>query len=115
MIEIMNKLWRAQKQLTQEFGREATPEELADEMHMPVSRINSLLKMAQQPVSLHAPVGDDGDVSVGDFIEDKSAENPSDVTSYSLLIVSIMWTGIRMVRAWSAMARVMAWRIHHVA
>jgi RNA polymerase primary sigma factor len=85
MIEIMNKLWRAQKQLTQELGREATPEELADEMHMPVSRINSLLKMAQQPVSLHAPVGDDGDVSVGDFIEDKSAENPSDVTSYSLL------------------------------
>jgi RNA polymerase primary sigma factor len=57
MIEIMNKLWRAQKQLTQELGREPTPEELADEMHMPVSRINSLLKMAQQPVSLHAPVG----------------------------------------------------------
>ena len=85
MIESMNKLWRAQKQLTQELGREPTPEELADEMHMPVTRINALLKMAQQPVSLHAPVGDDGDVSVGDFIEDKSAENPSDVTSYSLL------------------------------
>ncbi len=85
MIEIMNKLWRAQKQLTQELGREPTPEELADEMHMPVSRIHALLKMAQQPISLHAPVGDEGDVSVGDFIEDKSAENPSDVTSYSLL------------------------------
>jgi RNA polymerase primary sigma factor len=85
MIEIMNKLWRAQKQLTQELGREPTPEELADEMHMPVARIHALLKMAQQPVSLHAPVGDDGDVSVGDFIEDKSAENPSEVTSYSLL------------------------------
>ena len=85
MIEIMNKLWRAQKQLTQELGREPTPEELADEMHMPVSRIHALLKMAQQPVSLHAPVGDDGDVSVGDFIEDKTAENPSEMTSYSLL------------------------------
>jgi RNA polymerase primary sigma factor len=85
MIEIMNKLWRAQKQLTQELGREPTPEEIADEMHMPVSRVYSLLKMAQQPISLHAPVGDEGDVSVGDFIEDKSAENPSDVTSYSLL------------------------------
>jgi RNA polymerase primary sigma factor len=85
MIEIMNKLWRAQKQLTQELGREPAPEEIADEMHMPVSRINALLKMAQQPISLHAPVGDDGDVSVGDFIEDKTAENPSDVTSYSLL------------------------------
>ena len=85
MIEIMNKLWRAQKQLTQELGREPTPEELADELHMPVSRVHALLKMAQQPISLHAPVGDEGDVSVGDFIEDKSAENPSDVTSYSLL------------------------------
>jgi RNA polymerase primary sigma factor len=85
MIEIMNKLWRAQKQLTQELGREPTPEEIADEMHMPVARINALLKMAQQPISLHAPVGDDGDVSVGDFIEDKTAENPSDVTSFSLL------------------------------
>ncbi len=52
MIEIMNKLWRAQKQLTQELGREPTPEELADEMHMPVARIHALLKMAQQPVSL---------------------------------------------------------------
>jgi RNA polymerase primary sigma factor len=85
MIETMNKLWRAQKQLTQELGREPTPEEIADEMHTPVSRINALLKMAQQPISLHAPVGDDGDVSVGDFIEDKTAENPLDVTSYSLL------------------------------
>src|SRR5256712_9108608 len=85
MIEIMNKLWRAQKQLTQELGREPTPEEVADEMHMPVGRILALLKMAQQPVSLHAPVGDDGDVSVGDFIEDKTGENPADVTSYSLL------------------------------
>ncbi len=85
MIETMNKLWRVQKQLTQELGREPTPEEIADEMHLPVSRVNSLLKMAQQPISLHAPVGDDGDVSVGDFIEDKTAENPLEVTSYSLL------------------------------
>ncbi|MFM2294754.1 MAG: polymerase, sigma 70, partial [Verrucomicrobiota bacterium] len=85
MIEIINKLWRTQKNLMQELGREPTPEELADEMHLPVSRVNSLLKMAQQTVSLHAPVGDGDEVSFGDFIEDKSAENPSDVTSYSLL------------------------------
>ena len=85
MIEIMTKLWRAQKQLGQELGREPTPEDLADEMHLPVSRINALLKMARQPVSLDAPVGDDGDVNVGDFIEDKSAENPADGTSHSLL------------------------------
>ena len=85
MIEIMNKLWRVQKQLMQELGREATPEEIADEMHMPVFRVNSLLKMGHQPISLHAPVGDDGDASFGDFIEDKGAENPSEMTSFSLL------------------------------
>src|SRR6266436_474635 len=85
MIEIMNKLWRAQKQLAQELGREPGPEDLADELHMPVERVNALLKMARQPVSLDAPVGDDGDVSVADFIEDKAAENPSESTSYNLL------------------------------
>ena len=85
MIEIMNKLWRAQNHLTQELGREPSPEELADELHLPVERITALLRMAQQPISMHAPVGDEGDVSFGDFIEDKSAENPSDMTSYSLL------------------------------
>ena len=85
MIEIMTRLWRAQKQLSQELGREPTTEDLADEMRLPVSRINALLKMARQPVSLDAPVGDDGDVSVGDFIEDKRAENPSEGTSKSML------------------------------
>jgi RNA polymerase primary sigma factor len=85
MIEIMTRLWRAQKQISQELGREPTAEDLADEMHLPVSRINALLKMARQPVSLDAPVGDDGDVSVGDFIEDKRAENPSEGTSHSML------------------------------
>jgi RNA polymerase primary sigma factor len=85
MIEIMSRLWRAQKQISQELGREATAEDLADEMHLPVSRINALLKMARQPVSLDAPVGDDGDVSVGDFIEDKGAENPSEGTSHTML------------------------------
>ena len=76
MIEIMTRLWRAQKQLSQELGREPTAEDLADEMHLPVSRITGLLKMARQPVSLDALVGDDGDVRVGDFIEDKAADNP---------------------------------------
>ena len=90
MIEIMNKLWRAQNHLTQELGREPTPEELADELHLPVERITALLRMAQQPISMHAPVGDEGDVSFGDFIEDKSAENPSDMTSYSLLKTTLV-------------------------
>jgi RNA polymerase primary sigma factor len=85
MIEIIGKLVRAQKQLLQDFGREATPEEIAEEMQIPVERVNAILKMAQQPISLQAPVGDGDEASFGDFIEDKTAENPSDVTSYNLL------------------------------
>src|SRR5262245_31429561 len=74
-----------QKRIMQEYGREATPEEIADEMHLPVERVHAILKMAQQTISLQSPVGDDGDASFGDFIEDKSAENPSEKTSYHLL------------------------------
>ncbi len=85
MIETINKLMRAQKQLVQELGREATPEEIAEEMNMPVDRVRSIMKMAQQPISLQAPVGDSDDTSFGDFIEDKSAENPRDMTAYSML------------------------------
>ncbi|MDQ6630361.1 MAG: RNA polymerase sigma factor RpoD [Verrucomicrobiota bacterium] len=85
MIEIINKLWRAQKQLLQDFGREATPEELADEMLLSVERVRAILKMAQQPISLQSPVGDSDEASFGDFIEDKTAESPIEMTSYSLL------------------------------
>ena len=85
MIETINKLMRVQKQLVQDFGREATPEEIADEMQMPVERVRAIMKMAQQPISLQSPVGDSEDTNFGDFIEDKSAENPSDMTSYALL------------------------------
>ncbi|MGA2749733.1 MAG: RNA polymerase sigma factor RpoD [Verrucomicrobiota bacterium] len=85
MIEVINRLMRVQKRLMQELGREAEPEEIADELNLPVERVRSILKMAQQSVSLQAPVGDGDDASVGDFIEDKKAANPSEVTSYSLL------------------------------
>ncbi len=85
MIETINKLMRVQKQLVQEYGREPSPEEIADEIHLPVQRVRAVLKMAQQPISLQAPVGDSDDTSFGDFIEDKSAENPSDMTSMSML------------------------------
>jgi RNA polymerase primary sigma factor len=85
MIETINKLLRVQKQLLQEFGREAAPEELADEMELPVERVRAILKIAQQPISLQAPIGDSDDTSFGDFIEDKSAENPSEMTAFSLL------------------------------
>ncbi|MGK0200918.1 MAG: RNA polymerase primary sigma factor, partial [Yoonia sp.] len=85
MIETINKLMRVQKQLIQDFGREATPEEIADEMELPVERVRAIMKMAQQPISLQSPVGDSEDTNFGDFIEDKTAENPSEMTSYSLL------------------------------
>ncbi|NNE92004.1 MAG: RNA polymerase sigma factor RpoD [Verrucomicrobiales bacterium] len=85
MIETINKLMRVQKQLVQEYGREPSPEEIADEIHLPVQRVRAVLKMAQQPISLQAPVGDSDDTSFGDFIEDKGAENPSDMTSMSML------------------------------
>jgi RNA polymerase primary sigma factor len=85
MIETINKLMRVQKQLVQEFGREPTPEEVAEEIQMPVDRVRAVLKMAQQPISLQSPIGDSEDTSFGDFIEDKSAENPSEMAAYSLL------------------------------
>ncbi|HYT60416.1 MAG TPA: RNA polymerase sigma factor RpoD, partial [Haliangiales bacterium] len=85
MIEVINKLMHVQKKIMMEFGREAAPEEIADEMRLPVERVQAILKMAQQTISLQAPVGDEGDASFGDFIEDKSAENPSEMTSYHLL------------------------------
>ncbi len=85
MIEVINKLWRTQKQLMQELGHEATPEELADAMEMPVERVRAVLKMAQQPVSMQSPVGDADETHFGDLIEDKTAENPSEVTSFNLL------------------------------
>ena len=85
MIETINKLMRVQKQLVQQFGREATPEEIAVVMELTVERVRQIMKMAQQPISLQAPVGDSEDTSFGDFIEDKSAENPTDMASYALL------------------------------
>ena len=85
MIETINKLMRVQKQLVQEYGREPTPEEIAEEIHLPVERVRSVLKMAQQPISLQAPVGDSDDTSFGDFIEDKAAENPMEEASFSFL------------------------------
>jgi len=85
MIETINKLLRVQKRLVQELGREPTPEEAAEEMDMPVERVRAVYKMAQQPISLQSPVGDGDDAHFGDFIEDKSAENPSEMTAYSML------------------------------
>ena len=85
MIETINKLMRVQKQLVQEYGREPNAEEISEEIHLPVERVKAVLKMAQQPISLQAPVGDSEDTIFGDFIEDKGAENPSDMTGFSML------------------------------
>jgi RNA polymerase primary sigma factor len=85
MIDTINKVMRAQKRLIQDFGREPTAEEIADDMQFPVERVRAVLKMAQQPVSLQSPVGDGDDTNIGDFIEDKAAESPLDLTSFTLL------------------------------
>jgi RNA polymerase primary sigma factor len=85
MIETINKLLRVQKKLVQELGREPTPEEAAEEMAIPVDRVRAVYRMAQQPISLQSPVGDGDDAHFGDFIEDKTAENPSEMTAYSML------------------------------
>lgn len=85
MIETLNKVMQVQKQLLQELGHEPTAEEVADEMRLPVERVQAIMKMAQQPISLQSPVGEGDDTNFGDFIEDKGAENPYDMTAYSLL------------------------------
>ncbi|MES2708588.1 MAG: RNA polymerase sigma factor RpoD [Verrucomicrobiota bacterium] len=85
MIETINKLMRVQKQLVQEYGREPSPEEIAEEIHLPVERIRAVLKMAQTPISLQAPVGEGDDTTFGDFIEDKGADNPMERTGFAML------------------------------
>ncbi len=85
MIETINKLMRVQKKLVQDFGREPTPEEISIECGMPVERVSNVLKMAQQPISMQQPVGDSDDTSFGDFLEDKSAENPMEGASFASL------------------------------
>ena len=85
MIETLNKVMQVQKQLLQELGHEPTAEEVSDEMNLPLERVQAIMKMAQQPISLQSPVGDSDDTNFGDFIEDKGAENPYDMTAYSLL------------------------------
>jgi RNA polymerase primary sigma factor len=85
MIETMNKLMRVSKQLVIELGREPSPEQIAERMSMPVHKVRSVLKMAQQPISLETPIGDDGNTVFGDFIEDERAVSPADATAYSLL------------------------------
>ena len=85
MIETINKLVRTSKKFVQESGREPTPEDIAEEMELPIEKIRGILKIAQHPISLQTPIGDSDDSHFGDFIEDKGTESPADATGYSLL------------------------------
>ncbi len=84
MIESINKLVRTSRRLVQELGREPSPEEIGEEMEMTADKVRSILKIAQEAISLETPVGDEGDSSFGDFIEDKSAENPANSTAFTV-------------------------------
>lgn len=85
MTETINKLVRVSRALVQENGREPTPEEVASSMKIPVEKVRGIIKIAQNPISLETPIGDEGDTSFGDFIEDKSAISPANATAYAML------------------------------
>jgi len=85
MVETINKLIRIQRQLLQDLGREPTPEEIGEEMELAPDKVRDILKIAQEPVSLETPIGEEDDSHLGDFIEDQEAVSPSDHASYELL------------------------------
>ncbi|MFO8154474.1 MAG: sigma-70 family RNA polymerase sigma factor, partial [Thiohalospira sp.] len=78
MIETINKLNRVSRQMLQEMGREATPDELAERMEMPEDKVRKVMKIAKEPISMETPIGDDEDSHLGDFIEDTNVESPVD-------------------------------------
>lgn len=90
MVETINKLMRIQRQLLQEFGREATPEEIADEMEIPVEKVREILKIAQEPVSLETPIGEEEDSHLGDFIPDEDVPAPAEAAAFSMLKEQLM-------------------------
>ena len=85
MVETINKVIRVSRQLLQELGHDPTPEEIAEEMNMPVEKVREILKIAQEPVSLETPIGEEEDSHLGDFIPDEDASEPSEAASYTLL------------------------------
>lgn len=85
MVETINKLIRVSRQLLQELGREPTPEEIAEEMNMPVDRVREILKISQEPVSLETPIGEEEDSHLGDFIKDDNVPIPADAAAFTLL------------------------------
>ena len=90
MVETINKVIRISRQLLQELGHEPTPEEIAKEMQMPVEKVRDILKIAQEPVSLETPIGEEEDSHLGDFIPDEDASEPAEAASFSLLREQLM-------------------------
>jgi RNA polymerase primary sigma factor len=85
MVETINKVIRVSRQLLQELGHDPSPEEIAEEMSMPVDKVREILKIAQEPVSLETPIGEEEDSHLGDFIPDEDASEPSEAASFTLL------------------------------
>ena len=85
MVETINKLIRIQRQLLQDLGREPLPEEIGAEMDMPTEKVRNILKIAQEPVSLETPIGEEDDSHLGDFIEDQDATSPADHAAYEMM------------------------------
>ena len=85
MVETINKLIRVSRQLLQELGREPSPEEIAEEMDIPVERVREILKISQEPVSLETPIGEEEDSHLGDFIQDENVPVPADAAAFTLL------------------------------
>ena len=85
MVETINKLIRVSRQLLQEYGREATPEEIAKEMNMSIDKVREIMKIAQEPVSLEMPIGEEEGTKLGEFIPDEDAPAPSEAASFMLL------------------------------
>ena len=85
MVETINKVIRVSRQLLQELGHDPTPEEISEEMNMPVDKVREILKIAQEPVSLETPIGEEEDSHLGDFIPDEGASEPSEAASFTLL------------------------------
>ena len=90
MVETINKLIRVSRQLLQKLGRDPLPEELAEEMGIPEEKVREILKIAQEPVSLETPIGEEEDSHLGDFIPDDDAPAPAEAAAYSLLKLSLI-------------------------
>ena len=90
MVETINKVIRVSRQLLQELGHDPSPEEISDEMNMPVDKVREILKIAQEPVSLETPIGEEEDSHLGDFIPDEAASEPSEAASFTLLKEQLM-------------------------